>query len=76
MKHCAALLAVLAFLAGCGGDEPAAPDAVYKVAVTMEDARPEDPEDVAKRKQTAWVEWIDAVAGRWRIQVRSPTEPG
>jgi hypothetical protein len=76
VKHCAALLAVLAFLAACGGDEPAAHDAVYKVGVTMKDTRPEDPEDVAKLKHTAWVEWIDAVSGRWRIEVRSPREPG
>ena len=67
---------MLAFLAACGGNEPAAHDAVYKVAVTIKDTRPEDAEDAPKLTQTGWVEWVDPGSRRWRIEVRSPTEPG
>ena len=68
-----AVVASVLLLAGCGSDEGASEDVVYKVSVTATRVPAEFQQAARQLEQT---EWVAPASGNWRVEYRIPAEPG
>lgn len=75
-KHLAVAGAALLLVSGCGGDEGAPNDVVYRVSVAVASVSPPLESEGRAPGDVERVEWVSPSTGAFRTESEGPVEPG